>query len=111
MKFRRVWLDGSAQPVAQVLDGEAWRAARGPLPDGCADAAWEQRRANDAGEAALPFQPKSFRDFMLYERHVVDATRGYVRRFMPGAYRAASAYERLTGGTFPSGCQTARKTR
>lgn len=51
---------------------------------------------------ALPFQPASFRDFMLYERHVVDATRGYVKRFMPAAYRVASIYERMTGRTFPS---------
>ena len=52
--------------------------------------------------ATLPFQPASFRDFMLYERHVIDATRGYVQRFMPGAYRVARSYERLTGRTFPS---------
>lgn len=52
--------------------------------------------------ATLPFQPASFRDFMLYERHAIDATRGYVKRFMPAAYRVASAYERMSGCTFPS---------
>ena len=31
----------------------------------------------------LPFEPRSFRDFMLYEAHAVDAARGFVRRFMP----------------------------
>lgn len=55
-----------------------------------------------APENALPFQPASFRDFMLYERHVIDASRGYVKRFMSAAYRVTSAYERLTGRTFPS---------
>lgn len=53
------------------------------------------------GPATLPFQPASFRDFMLYETHVVDATRGYAKRFMPGAYRVAKAFETLTGRTFP----------
>ena len=52
--------------------------------------------------ATLPFQPASFRDFMLYERHAVGAARGYVKRFMPGAFRVASVYERLTGATFPA---------
>ena len=31
----------------------------------------------------IPFEPRSYRDFMLYERHAVDAARGFVRRFMP----------------------------
>lgn len=51
---------------------------------------------------ALPFQPASFRDFMLYERHAIDATRGYAKRFMPAPFRVASVYERLTGRTFPA---------
>ena len=51
---------------------------------------------------ALPFAPRSFRDFMLYEAHAVAAARGFVRRFMPGAARIASAYEAATGHTFPS---------
>lgn len=51
--------------------------------------------------AVLPFEPASFRDFMLFEEHVIGATRGYVKRFMPGAYRIARAYEAVTGRTFP----------
>jgi 2-keto-4-pentenoate hydratase/2-oxohepta-3-ene-1,7-dioic acid hydratase in catechol pathway len=53
-------------------------------------------------QPTLPFQPASFRDFMLYEQHVIGATRGYVKRFMPAAYRVASTYERLTRKTFPA---------
>lgn len=52
--------------------------------------------------ASLPFAPSSFRDFMLYEAHAVGAARGYVKRFMPGAYAVARAYEAVTGRTFPS---------
>jgi len=51
---------------------------------------------------ALPFEPRSFRDFMLFEEHAIAAARGYARRFMPAAYPIASAYERLTGKTFPA---------
>lgn len=51
---------------------------------------------------ALPFAPRSFRDFMLYETHAIAAARGFVRRFMPGAARLVAAYGALTGRTFPS---------
>lgn len=48
----------------------------------------------------LPFSPSSFRDFMLYEQHVIDASRGYVKRFMPGLYPVTQLVERLTGKSF-----------
>jgi 2-keto-4-pentenoate hydratase/2-oxohepta-3-ene-1,7-dioic acid hydratase in catechol pathway len=51
---------------------------------------------------ALPFRPLSFRDCMLYERHWVQASRGYVKRFMPAAYRLARIYEVLSRRTFPA---------
>ena len=58
------------------------------------------RPAREDGHVTLPFQPASFRDFMLYEEHVINATRGYVKRFMPGAYRTASIVEKITGKPF-----------
>lgn len=48
----------------------------------------------------LPFAPASFRDFMLFESHAIDAARGYVKRFMPGMYPITCAIERLTGKPF-----------
>lgn len=50
----------------------------------------------------LPFAPRSFRDFMLYETHAIDAARGFVKRFMPAAARIAGAYEAITRRTFPA---------
>lgn len=47
----------------------------------------------DEPRSRLPFAPVSFRDFMLYEAHAIDAARGMVKRFMPGASRVVSAYE------------------
>lgn len=49
----------------------------------------------------LPFQPRSYRDFMLFEQHVIGASRGYARRFLPTAYKIAAAYESLFKQTFP----------
>lgn len=48
----------------------------------------------------LPFAPASFRDFMLFESHAIDAARGYVKRFMPGMYPITRAIERVTGKPF-----------
>ncbi|MDP1603585.1 MAG: fumarylacetoacetate hydrolase family protein [Legionella sp.] len=49
----------------------------------------------------LPFQPLSFRDFLLFEQHFIDATRGFVKRFLPKKYRMSKIYEALTGKVFP----------
>ncbi|MCP4130064.1 MAG: fumarylacetoacetate hydrolase family protein [bacterium] len=52
-------------------------------------------------ETLLPFQPLSYRDFMLYEKHVIDAGKGYAKRFLPGVSKIASFYESITGKPFP----------
>jgi 2-keto-4-pentenoate hydratase/2-oxohepta-3-ene-1,7-dioic acid hydratase in catechol pathway len=52
-------------------------------------------------DVVIPFEPRSFRDFMLYEAHAIGAARGFVRTFMPGAARVVEAYEALTKRTFP----------
>lgn len=49
----------------------------------------------------LPFRPLSFRDFMLYEQHVIDAGKGLVRRFLPRLWPPLALYERLTGKPHP----------
>ncbi|MFD8246917.1 fumarylacetoacetate hydrolase family protein [Nocardia sp. NPDC059691] len=53
------------------------------------------------GTVVLPVCPVSFRDFMIFEKHAVDAARGLARRFLPAASRVATAYETLTRHTFP----------
>ena len=46
-------------------------------------------------EPLLPFAPVSFRDFMLFEEHAIDAARGMVKRFMPTFSRVVSTYEKV----------------
>ena len=53
------------------------------------------------GMPLLPVVPRSFRDFMLYEAHVIGASRGMVRRLMPGIFPMTRAFEKLTGRPFP----------
>jgi 2-keto-4-pentenoate hydratase/2-oxohepta-3-ene-1,7-dioic acid hydratase in catechol pathway len=54
------------------------------------------------GATVLPICPASFRDFMVFEKHAVDAARGMARRFVPAGYRLGRAYEALTRRTFPA---------
>lgn len=55
----------------------------------------------ESAPVILPFQPLSFRDFLLFEQHFIDASRGFVKRFLPRKYKIARCYETLTGKTFP----------
>ncbi len=50
----------------------------------------------------LPFEPRSFRDFMLYERHAIDAARGFVRSFKSHLLPIVSGFESITGKEFPA---------
>ncbi|MDP1640055.1 MAG: fumarylacetoacetate hydrolase family protein [Hyphomicrobium sp.] len=74
-----------------------------PLPERerLAEAARDVAPVRDDARPILPFAPRSFRDFMLYQRHAVDAARGFVRRFMPMSATIVAAYETVTRGTFP----------
>jgi 2-keto-4-pentenoate hydratase/2-oxohepta-3-ene-1,7-dioic acid hydratase in catechol pathway len=75
-----------------------------PLGGRVFDDAWLAAAADrqlQHSDHLLPFQPLSFRDFMLYEQHNIDAARGLIRRFHPGLYRVTSLYERLTGRPVP----------
>lgn len=58
-------------------------------------------QATPQASVVIPFEPRSFRDFMLYESHAVAAARGFVRTQMPAAFQVVRAYEALTGKTFP----------
>ncbi|MEO0401582.1 MAG: fumarylacetoacetate hydrolase family protein [Pseudomonadota bacterium] len=49
----------------------------------------------------VPVVPRSFRDFMLYEQHVITASRGMARRFLPRAFAITQAYEALLRRPFP----------
>jgi 2-keto-4-pentenoate hydratase/2-oxohepta-3-ene-1,7-dioic acid hydratase in catechol pathway len=129
MKLRRV-MDG-VSPAVQVATADGWvdvaRALDGShiandadralwstdtvallgAPPAVRDALSERAAqtepdAEDARPLVLPFAPRSFRDFMLYERHAVDAARGFVRRFMPRAWPLVRAWEALLGAPLPT---------
>lgn len=105
MKLRRV---RTATGLAvEMLDSEGnWVADPDltPLGGQVFDDAWllaAAERQLGHSDHLLPFQPVSFRDFILYEQHNIDAARGLIRRFHPALYRVTSLYERVTGRPVP----------
>ena len=84
---------GTDMLAALQLAAQEWAHLRGPMMSA---------RPAAEGEVMLPFEPRSYRDFMLYEQHVVQASRGYVKRFMPGTYNVARAIEAVTRRPFPA---------
>ncbi|MHA3022340.1 fumarylacetoacetate hydrolase family protein [Mycobacterium sp. BMJ-28] len=105
MRLRRVRTQSGLEVQTQGASG-SWLTCDdiGSLGGQVFDRDWELSRADEHlrhSTVLLPFQPVSFRDFMLYEQHVLDASRGLIRRFHPGQYRLVKTVESLTRRTFP----------
>ncbi len=54
-----------------------------------------------AVERVMPFQPLSYRDFMLFEKHCINATRGAIKKYLPKKLTIINFYEKITGKIFP----------
>lgn len=105
MRLRRAHSDGCLQVQRLGCEG-LWEPCDEDAALGGAvfDSQWQLTRAREqlaSSTCLTPFVPLSFRDFLLYEQHNIDATRGLLSRFHPMQYKLASAYERLSGRTFP----------
>lgn len=101
MKVRRAAATGELAIGWQVLRDGDWHPVTGsPLGfESPFRPEWELRAGRPV--ALLPFQPLSFRDFLLFERHQIDASRGWLKRFAPGGLVVTGAYERLARRPFP----------
>ncbi|MFY9656782.1 MAG: fumarylacetoacetate hydrolase family protein [Methylocystis sp.] len=104
MRFRRVLSSNGAMIETQACIECEWRGIDAPASPFAPE--WEvaerERWGFSPALPLLPFQPLSFRDFMLFERHAIDAARGWARRFAPRAFPLARLYESLTGRDFPA---------
>lgn len=85
--------------VAFLAGGEQARAQARALADRVAVADLSSTFALEP--ALLPFAPRSLRGFATSQRHWEQSARGLVRRYLPRALPAVTAFERLTGRTFP----------
>ncbi|MEP5154618.1 fumarylacetoacetate hydrolase family protein [Planktotalea sp.] len=128
MRFRRRLIDGI--PIAEMRVAEGWKRLSGVqtvtkllagadldvtdtglMPFLQLDAVGRSelvalgRSLPDAGTgshtALLPIIPQSFRDFMLHEAHVINASREMARRFMPSVFPITQVFEKLARKPFP----------
>lgn len=104
MRIRRTVIDGAIE--FQGFEATDWAPLDDPDLLGAQpfSDSWQlalAQRQLVTSEHLLPFQPLSFRDFMLYEQHTIDASRGLVKRFHPGQHRVTETVEKLTRRTFP----------
>ena len=53
------------------------------------------------GEDLIPLKPSAYRDFMLFEKHFIDASRGYVKKYMPSLFPIVNVYEKIVRKPFP----------
>ncbi|KAI1336539.1 FAA hydrolase [Xylariaceae sp. FL0016] len=56
---------------------------------------------DDPRKRALPFQPRSYRDFMLFERHYYGAALGMTEMYRPAANLVGRLFSALTSLDFP----------
>jgi 2-keto-4-pentenoate hydratase/2-oxohepta-3-ene-1,7-dioic acid hydratase in catechol pathway len=91
----------AARTDALAADMLALLAAPQEVRDRIAEAADSVAADPADRDVVMPFDVRSFRDFMLYEAHAIAAARGFVKAFMPSAAHVVRAYEALTRRTFP----------
>ncbi|HEX7668404.1 MAG TPA: fumarylacetoacetate hydrolase family protein [Polyangiaceae bacterium] len=96
---------GTTRSVLQIERAGAWVDLEEPATDDASELGWISRLSPDATDpaaATLPIAPRSFRDCALFDRHWVQSSRGYARRFLPLGHRLTRVYEALSGRTFPA---------
>lgn len=108
MRFRRVLSEAGLRHEVLGPDGRWVADDTGRVTEVIGRSAYDPafeledaERWSGSTDSCLPFQPLSFRDFMLSEEHNIDAARGLVERFHPEQHKAASLVEKVTGKPFP----------
>ena len=103
---RRIDTQGDTpRSIPQIERAGAWVDLEDPGSEESSELGWLRPLSPDPMDpavATLPVAPRSFRDCALFDRHWVQSSRGYARRFLPLGYRLARLYEALSGGTFPA---------
>ncbi|HEX2029078.1 MAG TPA: fumarylacetoacetate hydrolase family protein [Nitriliruptorales bacterium] len=92
-------LKAVARDLVALLGSDRARGQAEQLADDMGD---EDLSATFDPAAMLPFAPRSFRDFSLWETHMLGAAKGIARlEFSPPVLGAIEVYERVTGKPFP----------
>ncbi len=82
---------GYGNDMIRILD--QWQDIKPRLQSILADTRMNYSVLPGKAIPVLPFEVKSFRDFMLSETHVINAGRGIVKRFLPSKYQFVKLFE------------------
>jgi len=103
MKLKKV-LDKANNPIILVEENNTWRKVATEL------SILELLNIKEVNSTkleeeyfkeTLPFQPTAYRDFMLYEKHAIDAARGFVKKYMSNLFPIVNTYETIFRKPFP----------
>lgn len=107
MRIKRVIDTQKTEALAVNVDGQ-WRlieTSHGILDLLDANLDESLSEFNDFVESEytdlIPMKPAAYRDFMLFEKHAIDATRGFVKKYMPKLLPIVKVYEGIFGKPFP----------
>ncbi|MBL4616374.1 MAG: fumarylacetoacetate hydrolase family protein [Robiginitomaculum sp.] len=100
MKFRKHKTANSNE--LQVFRGETWETVpiNSALFSDFLTATGQSKTDYDPADIKS-FVPKSYRDFMLFEQHFINAATSFAKANKPGAYKVAKLYQKLTGKLHP----------
>lgn len=62
---------------------------------------FEGIETSETFKSLIPIKPVAYRDFMLYEKHAIDAARGFVRKYMSHLLPILTPYEKIFRKPFP----------
>ncbi len=96
MRFRKTWQNNKY--VLQIWQNNSWKNTRKNSKEEKQFLFLTGQKQIDENDAK-PFAPKSYRDFMLYEKHYINAASNYAKANKPTAYKIAQIYKKLTGKT------------
>lgn len=108
MKFKTI-LDKRGNQLVAVEENHTWKIIQGKtnLLE-CLDkkkldiSKWTlSEYQQDDYQVTIPFRSAAYRDFMLYEKHAIDAARGFVKKYMPHLFPIVNTYEKLFKKPFP----------
>lgn len=111
MKYQKVFDKRAAvEKLAVEINGQWQVVAEAKLtfldllnlsPEELKELAKEVIDSHDFYQPVIPFKPVAYRDFMLYEKHAIDAARGFVKKYMAGLFPIVATYEKVFRRPFP----------
>ena len=110
MKFQKVEHITNSNIELIVDTGKGWKIienSTGNILDylGLSDVEMNSKKLLPYDEAnyksILPVKPVAYRDFILYEQHMLNAAKGFVKKYMPKIFPVVKVYETLFGKPFP----------